>query len=464
VSRDACARITTPPRLSRESTSPQMFITHARQHGQTRRLALLFIIASVVACIAWPLRSLAQRSDVIDSTTPLTLERALELARETNAQLPVAALDSAIARSQLREARASRAPRLSLESSANLGGPLAYTTSQGMLQAVASDTLYSGGLRRANIRAAGYRVHAAGAGFRIAQKDVDLDVRLRFAELLKADEEVSIREQGIDRLSSYLAQIEARVVAGQPVGSDVLTTRVRLGTEQATLADAERARDEARLELNDLMGREPRMPLALVPLSTPSPTMPLDTAPWLATPELRQAEANSAIAAVGVEATRAERRPQLSMSAALGVIPTFSSSNPGTGPFSGSGFGGAVMFSLTWSLWDAGVFRTRLARANLLTRQAHGAETVARRRARLQWEVADAQRTRAYQQVLLWARNVPLSRDAYLQTASMYNGGAATALEVLDAFTAWVNASESYADAILRYRQAEANLVRWGTP
>ena len=388
----------------------------------------------------------------------------MEQARATNAQLPVAALDSAIARAQLREARASRWPVLSLQSSANLGGPLAYTTSQGLLQVVASDTLYSGGLRGARLRAAGYRVHVAGAGYRIAQKDVDLEVRLRFAELLKAEEEIGIREQGIERLRSYLTQIQARLAAGQPVGSDVLTTRVRLGTEEATLADAQRARDEARLELNDLMGREPRLPLVLVPLPAPTPTVLPDTAPWLATPELQQASANSAIATAGLAATRAERRPQLSMSAGLGVIPTFSSSNPGTGPFSGSGFGGAVMFSLTWPLLDAGVFRTRLERANLLTLQARGSETVARRRSRLQWELADAQRTRAYQQVQLWARNVPLSRDAYLQTASMYNGGAATALEVLDAYAAWVNASESYADAILRYRQAEANLVRWGTP
>ncbi len=427
-------------------------------------MSLLCGLVSVIASTACPLRILAQQSDGNDVTPPLALDEALALARATNAQLPVAALDSAIARAQLREARASRWPSLSLESSANLGGPLAYTTSQGLLQLVGSDTLYSGGLRRANLRAVGFRVSVAGAGYRIAQKDLDLEVRLRFAEFLKAEDDIGIREQGIERLRSYLTQIEARLAAGQPVGSDVLTTRVRLGTEEATLADAQRARDEARLQLNDLLGRDPRMPLSLVPLPAPAPTAPSDTAPWLATPELQQAAANRAIADLGVVATRAERRPQLSATAGIGVIPTFSSSNPGTGPFSGSGFGGAVMFSLSWPLLDGGAFRARLERANLLTQQARGSETVIRRRSRLSWELADAQRTRAFQQVQLWARSVPLARDAYLQTASMYNGGAATALEVLDAFASWVNASESYSDAILRYRQAEANLVRWGTP
>jgi len=405
-----------------------------------------------------------QPAPVAPPSTALSLDEAVRLARAANAQLPVAALDSNIAQTQLREAQASRWPRLSLESSANLGGPLAYTTSQGLVQVVASDTLYSGGLRRANLRSARYRVQLAGAGYRIAEKDLDLSVRLRFAEFLRAEEGVAIREQGIQRLRSYLAHIEARRAAGQPVGSDVLTTQVRLGREEATLSDARRALDEARLQLNDLMGREPQLPLALVPLPAPTAVAAPDSAPWLASPESRQAAINSAIARTGMAATRAERRPQLSMSANLGAIPTFSSTNAGTGPFSGSGFGGAVMFSLSWPLLDAGVFRTRLERATLLTEQAQRTQTLVFRQSRLSWEVADVQRTRVYEQVQLWAHNVPLARDASLQMESMYNGGAASALEVLDAYAAWVDANESYADAVLRFRQAEAMTLRWGTP
>ncbi|MEO6211090.1 MAG: TolC family protein, partial [Gemmatimonadaceae bacterium] len=225
----------------------------------------------MLGCALLPARIVAQERARGPSTSPLTLEEAIDFARASNAQLPVALLDSTIAQTELREARASRWPRVSLESSANFGGPLAYTTSQGLLQIVGSDTLYSGGLRRANLRAARYRVQFAGAGYRIAQKDVDLEVRLRYAEALRAEEGIAIRTQGIERLRSYLAHIQARQAAGQPVGSDVLTAQVRLGREEATLADSRRALDEARLELNDLMGRDPRSPLTLVPLPTPSP-------------------------------------------------------------------------------------------------------------------------------------------------------------------------------------------------
>ncbi len=397
---------------------------------------------------------------------PLTLAEAMREAHAANAQLPVAALGVDIARTSVREARASRFPRLALVGGVNAGGPLTYTTSQGQIQVVGSDTLFAGGLRRANLAAAGYRVESARAGYRLVEKDLELAVRLRFAEFLRAEEGIAFRAQGIERLRSYLAEVRGRAAAGQPVGSDVLTTQVRLGTEEALLADAGRALDEARLQLNDLLGREPNAPLALAPLPPPAPPVQPSQAPetpWAAAPEVRQAAANSEVAHAGIEATRSEHRPQLEVSANVGALPVFGPDS-GTGPNSGTGLGGAVFFSLSWSFWDAGVYRARLARAQIQAEQARDSELVVRRQVRLSYQLATAQLTRLYEQVETWARNIPLARDAYLQTRSIYNGGAATALEVLDAYASWIAANESYAGAVLQYRQAEAYHLRWGTP
>lgn len=433
---------------------------------QARRVASARdVFVGAIALMLWPLQGLAQRptSAPAASPAPLTLDDALREARAANAQLPIAALGVTIARTEVREAQASRLPRLSLESGASVGGPPAYTTPQGQLQVVGTDAIYSGGLHRANLRAAQFRVQVAGAGFRIAEKDVDLAVRLRFAEFLKAEEEIAFRQQGIERLRSYLAQVGARRTAGQPVGSDVITTQVRVGTEEAVLADIERALDEARLELNDLMGRDPQALLALAALPPPAPPLPATGAPWLAAPENRQADASLGVAEAGIAAARAERRPQLAVSANLGALPVLGK-DAGTGLFTGTGVGGAVVVSLSWPFWDAGGYRARLERAQVEAQQARDSQVVVQRLSRLSWQVADVQRIRLYAQVQAWARNVPLARDAYLQTASMYNGGAATALEVLDAYAAWINANDAYADAVLRYRQAEANALRWGTP
>jgi outer membrane protein TolC len=47
---------------------------------------------------------------------------------------------------------------------------------------------------------------------------------------------------------------------------------------------------------------------------------------------------------------------------------------------------------------------------------------------------------------------------------SLYYGGSATALEVLDAYTAMIDAEVTYSQALDRYRVAEAQSIRWGTP
>ena len=393
----------------------------------------------------------------------LTLDEALREARNANAHLPVAALGVDIARASVREVKASRSPAIGLTSGVNTGGPLTYTTSQGAAQVVGAATLLDGGLRRANISAANYRLQVAGAGFRVAEKDVDLVVRLSFSEFLRAENEIAFRQQGLERLRSYLSQVEGRRAAGQPVGSDLLTTKVRVGTEEAALADAKRALDEARLQLNDLMGRIPDAPLAIAPLPPPGPPATIEGTPWLATPDVRAAEANTAATQAGIAATRSERKPQLQVSANAGALPVFGRDS-GTGPNSGSGLGGAVLFSLSWPFFDGGVFRARLDRARLEAKQAQDSEVVVKRHARFSSQLAAAQLTRLYQQVETWNRNIPTARDAYLQTQSMYTGGVATALEVLDAYTSWINANQAYTDAVVRYRQAEANYIRWGTP
>ncbi|MDQ6738764.1 MAG: TolC family protein, partial [Gemmatimonadota bacterium] len=206
--------------------------------------------ASLIGCALLPINIMAQQPATaplpgplavrVASGDTLTLGDALLEARAANAQLPIATLGVDIARTAVTEGRASRFPRVGVESGLNVGGPLAYTTSQGSLQLVAMDTLFAGGLRRANIRAARYRVAGAGAGLRVVQKDVDLAVRLRFAEFLRAQSELVFRQQGIARLRTYLTQVQQRKAAGQPVGGDVLTTQVRIGSEVAQLADANR--------------------------------------------------------------------------------------------------------------------------------------------------------------------------------------------------------------------------------
>ena len=411
----------------------------------------------LVACTSLPLPLGAQGV--------LTLQEALREARMANAMLPVARFDTVIARARIVEARGVLWPRLSAESDLHAGTPNRYTGNDARLQVVADEDLYDGGGLRAGIKVAEAQARGTRARYRLAEKDLDFAVELRYSELLKTEEELTFRRAGIARLRTYLASVQARQAAGQGVADDVLKTQVRLSAATADLEDAARRLDLARFELNDLLGRAPDGPVELAPLPPPGPP-PADSTgePWATAPDVRSAEADVDAALSNVTVARAGRRPHLSFSADAGALPIFPGSEVGTGLNNGQGWGMEFTFSLSWPVWDAGVYRARLDQARGGAERARQVATAVRREARLEWRRALAELGSRYREVQIRSGNVPIAQDSYLRAESLYRGGAATALDVLDAFTQWLDASEAAAEATLGYREAAARLLRWGTP
>jgi outer membrane protein TolC len=207
---------------------------------------------------------------------PLTLEDALKEARAANARLPLPALDVAAANEKRNEARAARWLRVALDGDFILSPPSGYdpiVTNLGeeRIQVVGRQPIYDGGALKAATRRAEADLAGAGARYRQAVRDVELDVRSRFAEILEAEAEAQARRDGIERLRTYRVSLQSRRAAGQGVTADLLKTEVRVASEEANVLEADRRRAEARLALNDLMGRDPTAPLELAPLPPPSP-------------------------------------------------------------------------------------------------------------------------------------------------------------------------------------------------
>jgi outer membrane protein TolC len=219
------------------------------------------------------------------------------------------------------------------------------------------------------------------------------------------------------------------------------------------------------VELNDLMGRSPRdsLSIAVPPPLVPPPVPSAVPAPWLSSPEIGVAQANLAAAVAAVDIAKADRRPQLSVTADVGWLPQLAS-NGGTGLNTGTGTGAELTLWFNWPVLDFGVFRARLAQAQLAARQSADSLTVVRRQSELEWSRAAAQLQDFTRVLQLRSQSVPIARDAYLQTEALYRGGVGTALDVIDAYAAWVDAQVAEADAELNVRQAEAHLIRWGTP
>ena len=421
-----------------------------------------WIACAVLAAAVAPGARLAAQSAAPDSA-PLTLDEALREARAHNAQLPVAslALQGAIAR--LSQARGLRYPTLSLDGDLHGGAPAKYASNDALFRVLAQAPLYLGGALRAGVAQAGAEADAMRAGYRVAVRDVDFAVRVAYGRVVHAQRSLEFRERGVARLRAYLSVVESRRAAGQGVGADLLTTRQRLATTEADIATVQRDLDEARMALNDLLGRAPLDPLALAPLAAPAPPPDTSGEPWSTAPDLAQSEAQVRAASAGVQVARAGRKPQLLLQADAGVQPLLGGQD--LAPLdNGRGWGGQILLLFSLPFWDHGVYRGRVDEATAALDQARQQQRVMTRAARLAWSSAYADVVDLYREYQARDQAATVARDAYLQAESLYRGGQGTALLVLDAYDAWVQADQSRIDVDYGYRVAEANLMRWGTP
>jgi len=406
---------------------------------------------------------------------PLTLEQALAEAAARNARLPVSEMDVAASQQQLVAARGARLPRLSVESSLQVSPPdfgygtggISSLAGEERLQIVGRQTLHDGGALRAGVSGAESQVRSSRAAFRVAQKDLELEVRTRFSELLKSQDDLASREQGLDRLRSYLATIRQRRAAGEGLQADLLKTETRLASEQADAEEARRKLRAAQLQLNDLLGRDPEAPLVAASLPAPQPPPFLQTEPWRQVPDLALAQADQAVAEANVGVARAGHRPHLDLLADAGLHGGGFASDVPSSSLGGrlrNDLGASLTLSISWPFLDFGIYDGQLGQAQARAEQARRRVVMQSRETRLRWEAAREDILQWYRQVQLRQRALPLARDAYLVAESLYRGGSGTALEVLDAFSNLITASQSYTDALLSYRVAEAMLLRWGTP
>jgi len=482
-----------------------------------RPIARLVVAASVALCVAAaghaagpPGSNAPGPKAPVEPTPDLTLEHALALARANNASLPVAALDTRIAEQNRVEAASLRKIRLGVEGSLSVaprGGydPAASNLGEDRLQAVLERPLYDGGRLAAEERRAGALAEVARQRYRRAEAVVELDVRTRYAELLAARREAAVRQDGLKRLRSYLELLESRGASGQPVESDLLRGRLRVATEDAARQTALEHADRARAELDTLMGRAPETPLTLAPLPSPAPPagpastpkegaettahdgppdgatetratdpqVPDDRIPVVRIPDVTAALRAVDAARAGLDATLAERRPTLSLRADAGlwgtdttrlVPPDLRASDPGAGFLDrlDRDLGYSVSLDLTWSLFDSGGRRARIARSQLELDRAKQQVVVEQTDARRELTRARDARARASARLQILREARPQARDAYLDATSRYLGGAASYLDVVDAFDASISVGVEEAQATLDYRIAEAEMIRWG--
>jgi multidrug efflux system outer membrane protein len=364
---------------------------------------------------------------------------------------------------RLKQARGALWPRLSVAGDLHPGTPRTYESSDARLQIVADAPLYEGGALRAAVVAERALTRAARADVRVAVKDVELAVRADYAQYLRDEREIELQRRGVRRLERYLAEVQARQASGQGVGADVVKTRAQLLQARADLDAARHALTEMRMELNDVLGRDPGAPLALAPLPAPAQPAP-DTAaaPWNLTPDVQSALASVSAAQAELSGAHSLRLPHLDLSVAGGGQAALVDPAPAL-MNDGKGWGVTAMLSLSLPLWSHGVYNGRVEEARDALAQSRQMAEVTRRSARLAFDRSTSLLRARYREIQVRANALASARDAYLQAESLYRGGSGSALNVLDSYRSWVAAAQAHEAAVLDYRLARATMQRWGT-
>lgn len=199
---------------------------------------------------------------------PLSLQQCLQKARDHNPELKTTAWDSAIARENVRLAKASSYPRvdtyaaytMQLDPQAvRIAGVTAETQEADFASAGVdiSYTLYDFGRRDARIRQANAYTEAAAQSFLSASGDVTLQVIEAYFSVLEAGRLIQAAEEEVAQITEHRRVAQVMFEEGAVTRNDVLQAEVRLASARQKLMTLNNNRENRWLLLNFLTGSDP---------------------------------------------------------------------------------------------------------------------------------------------------------------------------------------------------------------
>ncbi|MBU4567637.1 MAG: TolC family outer membrane protein [Alphaproteobacteria bacterium] len=363
-----------------------------------------------------------------------TLAEAVSAAFATNPQLEIERYRTDIARENLDLARSAALPRVNLSGSGgyepvdtnsalNFGvGDRPIASAQ--LQAV--QPIYTGGRISAGIRQAKAGIDSADRTFDAARQDLILNVITAYVDVRRDRDTVAIRQNNVEVTGEQVRAAEDRFEVGVVTRTDVAQAQARLEGARAALAGAEAALQGSEAVYEFLTGQRPgelEIPPAL-------PALPADVESAFAdanenNPSIRAAREDLRAAGAGVDAAKAEGRPQISVVGTASIQETW-------GDTSREDTSVSAVAQGTIPLFTGGSVRARVNSAKLEREQARrrvdAFETQVRAQVAQAWYGYDAA-TRAIEAS---RRQVEAAEIAYEGAKEELAVGVRTTLDVLD--------------------------------
>jgi len=406
----------------------------------------------------------------------VTLQDALDRAKNNDVQLQSAVADALVAREDRLQARTALLPGVS-NSTQYLGTQGNGTLPTGRFvandgvhmyrewaivhQEVTANTFLKTGVRRATAAEA-----LANARVEIAQRGLTVTVTRNYYALLTAQRHYATAQQAAQNAARFLQISQQREQAGQVAHSDVVKAQIQFEQQDLALQDAMLAMENARLSLAVIIFPTLNENFTVIDdLDSPRSMPPFPDIQAMAereNPDMRAASEALKQATFDVHGARNARYPNLVIDAIYGIeanafaLHSTVAAAPEFGPLPNLGY--FITANLTIPIFDWGTLRSRVRQAQAREQQARVQLSQTQRQVMSNLFAFYNEAVVARDAVDRLRRTADLSGESLRLITLRYQAGESSVLEVVDAQNTFTQARNAYDDAQNRYRVAIATL------
>jgi outer membrane protein TolC len=410
----------------------------------------------------------------------LTLQDALERARQNDAAYLSAVTDARNAHEDRSQARASLLPSVStttqelLTSGASVLSTGRFVTNDGVhvyrawgvFHEDLSPNLFTlNGYKRASSAEA-----LAKAKEEIARRGLAVTVTQAYYDLVISQRKYVTAQQAAGQANQFLRSTQEQEHAGQAAHSDVIKAQIQSEQQQQSFEEARLAMENARLNLAVILFPAFNEDFTVVDDLDQAPALPsFDEARQMAVrdnPDLKVAIESLREADLDVSAGRNTFLPTISIDENYGIEANVfalrgkASGAAGTdkGDQVQNNLGNFITANLQLPVWDWGALRSKLHQAEWRRQQARVQLSLTQRKMVSGLYSSYNEAATAHAAADRLRRAAELSSESLRLTALRYKAGEATALEVVDAQNTLTQTRNAFDDAGARYRVAVAAL------
>lgn len=408
----------------------------------------------------------------------VTLQDALERARQNESQFQAVLADAAVAREDRVQAKAGLLPAFSATTqylgnqptpdNVNPNGRFVSLDGVHMYRAwaVMRQDLSPGVFMRTPLRKAEAAEAVAQARLEIAQRGLAVTVTRNYYGLIAAERKYATAQLAAQQAARFAGFAQQQEQAGQVARSDVIKAQLQYQQQQQGFREATLAMDNARLALAVLLFPTFDENFSVVDDMRAAPVLPPFTdARSMAergNPDLRMAGESLRAAGQDVRAARNAFLPSLVVDAVYGIeanefaLHSRIAAQPDLGVLPNLGY--FVTVNLSVPVWDWGGLRSKLHQSETRERQAQTTLSQTQRQlvSNMYSMYNEALVARAAVDNL--RRVADLASESLRLIALRYQAGESTAFELVDAQNIFVQARNAADDSEARYRVALAEL------